>query len=84
MHYARRGLPIASIQFLGRWRFRYVEEAMTEIPLNMLHLEKQDPTEPAKVSENTKEKGPETKGQSITRIFPREAGHGGKGLEADH
>eukprot|EP00435_Cladocopium_sp_Y103_P008713 s2755_g2.t1 len=39
MHYARRNLALQSIQFLGRWRssavFRYVEEALTELPMNV-------------------------------------------------
>jgi hypothetical protein len=38
MAYARKGMPIQSIQFLGRWKssavFRYVEEAMAEVPMN--------------------------------------------------
>eukprot|EP00435_Cladocopium_sp_Y103_P010334 s4293_g2.t1 len=40
MHYARRSVPLQTIQFLGRWRssavFRYVEEALTELPMNMV------------------------------------------------
>ena len=39
MRYARQGMSVQSIQFLGRWKssavFRYIEEAMTEIPMNM-------------------------------------------------
>ena len=35
MAYARKGMPIQSIQLLGQWKssavFRYVEEAMTEV-----------------------------------------------------
>ena len=38
MRFARQGLNVHSIQFLGRWRssavFRYIEEAMTEVPMN--------------------------------------------------
>lgn len=38
MKYARRGMSVQAIQFLGRWKssavFRYIEEAMTEIPMN--------------------------------------------------
>lgn len=38
MWYARRGLPVHEIGLLGRWRssavFRYIEEALQEIPLN--------------------------------------------------
>ena len=38
MRYARLGLSVRSIQFLGRWRssavLRYIEEAMTELPMN--------------------------------------------------
>ena len=38
MKYARDGLSVHSIQFLGRWKssavFRYIEEAMTELPMN--------------------------------------------------
>jgi hypothetical protein len=45
MRYARQGMSIQTIQFLGRWRssavFRYIEEAMTEIPMNTLPHEPQ-------------------------------------------
>ena len=38
MCYARSGMNVQSIKFLGRWKssavFRYIEEAMTEIPVN--------------------------------------------------
>eukprot|EP00435_Cladocopium_sp_Y103_P074268 s637_g47.t1 len=38
MQYARAGVGVHQIQFLGRWRssaiFRYIEEAMTEMPMN--------------------------------------------------
>jgi hypothetical protein len=38
MWYARRGLPVHEIGLLGRWKssavFRYIEEALQEIPLN--------------------------------------------------
>ena len=38
MKYARQGMSVQAIQFLGRWKssavFRYIEEAMTEIPMN--------------------------------------------------
>ena len=38
MQYARKGIRVLRIQFLGRWKssavFRYIEEAMTEIPMN--------------------------------------------------
>lgn len=38
MQYARKGISVHRIQFLGRWKssavFRYIEEAMTEIPMN--------------------------------------------------
>ena len=40
MRYARRGLTVHAIQFLGRWKssavFRYIEEAMTELPMNVI------------------------------------------------
>ena len=43
MNDARSGLSVQSIQFLGRWQssavFRYIEEAMTEIPLNTMTSE---------------------------------------------
>ena len=39
MRYARQGMSVQAIQFLGRWEssavFRYIEEAMTEIPMNL-------------------------------------------------
>ena len=45
MRYARQGMSVQSIQFLGRWRpsavFRYIKEAMTEIPMNMPQQEQQ-------------------------------------------
>ena len=38
MEYARRGMPLTSISFLGRWKstavFRYVEEALQFVPSN--------------------------------------------------
>eukprot|EP00435_Cladocopium_sp_Y103_P072030 s106_g39.t1 len=38
MAYARAGLEVQSIQFLGRWKssavVRYIEEALTELPMN--------------------------------------------------
>ena len=38
MWYARKGLPVHAIGLLGRWKssavFRYIEEALQEIPLN--------------------------------------------------
>ena len=38
MYYARKGMTISEIAFLGRWKisavFRYVEEALMEIPAN--------------------------------------------------
>eukprot|EP00438_Fugacium_kawagutii_P026844 Skav231909 [mRNA] locus=scaffold344:6429:8240:+ [translate_table: standard] len=38
MFYARQGMAVADIGFLGRWRsaaiFRYVEDALSELPLN--------------------------------------------------
>ena len=38
MWYARKGLPVHEIGLLGRWKssavFRYIEEALQEIPLN--------------------------------------------------
>ena len=45
MAYARAGVSVHHIQFLGRWKssavFRYIEEAMTEIPLNVEPAEKE-------------------------------------------
>ena len=59
MHYARRGTPIQSIQFLGRWKssavFRYVEEAMMEIPLNRGWIPEKD-MEPDKTADAKQEK----------------------------
>ena len=49
MLYARAGMPIPSIQFLGRWKssavFRYIEEAMTEMPLNATILKNSEEEE---------------------------------------
>ena len=49
MWYARRGLPIHAIGALGRWKssavFRYIEEALQDIPLNegAVGTERSDP-----------------------------------------
>ena len=38
MSYARKGVDVHRIQFLGKWKssavLQYIEEAMTEIPMN--------------------------------------------------
>ena len=59
MAYARMGMSVHHIQFLGRWKssavFRYIEEAMTEIPLNDAHEAKKLTADPD-ISEATRER----------------------------
>ena len=47
MHYAWKGMAISEIAFLGRWKssavFRYVEEALMEIPANESLVGRQTP-----------------------------------------
>ena len=50
MHYTREGMDVADIMFLGRWKssavFRYVEEAMEEMPANRKLLEEKAKVDP--------------------------------------
>ena len=50
MHYTHEGMDVAGIMFLGRWRssavFRYIEEAMQEMPANRKLLEEKAKTDP--------------------------------------
>ena len=50
MHYTREGMDVAGIMFLGRWKssavFRYVEEAMEEMPANRKLLEEKAKADP--------------------------------------
>ena len=59
MAYARAGVSAHHIQFLGRWKssavFRYIEEAMTEIPLNVEPVTKEKEVKP-RISEETRER----------------------------
>ena len=50
MHYTREGMDVAGIMFLGRWKssavFRYVEEAMEEMPANRKILKEKAKVDP--------------------------------------
>ena len=50
MMYARRGTPVQEIAMLGRWKsscvFRYIEEAVQDIPLNNFRESQQTPKAP--------------------------------------
>ena len=59
MAYARAGVSVHYIQFLGRWKssavFRYIEEAMMEVPLNIDRETKDTEVKPI-IAETTREK----------------------------
>lgn len=50
MHYTTKGMDVADIMFLGRWRssavFRYIEEAMQEMPANRKLLQEKAKNDP--------------------------------------
>lgn len=50
MHYTTKGMDVADIMFLGRWRssavFRYIEEAMEEMPANRKLLQEKAKNDP--------------------------------------
>ena len=60
MNYAREGLSVHSRQFLGRRKssaaFRYIEEAMTEIPMN-LGVAREEPEQDKVPKERAKRRG---------------------------
>ena len=59
MNYARQGLSVHFRQFLGRRKssvaFRYIEEAMTEIPMN-LGVAREEPEQDKVAKERAKPK----------------------------
>ena len=98
MFYTRQGLGLSDIMFLGRWKssavFRYMEEAMEEVPINMRQLPLTEPkfaeskeTEPEQSSSSevhpSREpliKGPEIKalGKSSKPLWAISSSRGGK------
>ena len=79
MAYARKGMPIQSIQFLGRWKssavFRYVEEAMAEVANE---LPRAEDTRHRSTWRWTRDRIPQTQvPQTKTEGIPKENGRGG-------
>ena len=77
MCYARKGLSIQAIQFLGRWKssavFRYVEEAMTEIPLNVTDGKTAEAGETQNQEANKKKRALRPKSKAAPSQSQREA-----------
>ena len=60
MAYAREGTSIHHIQFLGRWKssavFRYIEDAMTEMPMNVTNREPKELDEEQKAQQERQQR----------------------------
>ena len=87
MMYARNGTPVQEIAMLGRWKsscvFRYIEEAVQDIPLNNFREAQQIPkaprvppeTEEVSTSKPSKHAGKDVKKQvavNVTPVVPEE------------
>ena len=81
MSYARKGLSVHSIQFLGRWKssavFRYIEEAMTELPMNVkTHAEPKEDESPQQEKFRKKALRPKSAAAPPKAVEPQnEEGH---------